>query len=85
MLAEKTQGVQAFRVGPRAWGLQFHAEVTRESVASWLREHARPGKALPARGPIDRGPLTAETDVRIEEWNELGRAVCAAFLRSAGG
>jgi len=28
---------QAFRFGSRAWGLQFHPEVTREIVAAWVR------------------------------------------------
>ncbi len=28
---------QAFRVGPRAWGIQFHFEVDRPGVEAWLR------------------------------------------------
>lgn len=28
---------QAFRIGARAWGLQFHIETTREMVARWSR------------------------------------------------
>jgi GMP synthase (glutamine-hydrolysing) len=28
--------VQAFRVGPRAWGVQFHPEVTAEEVEAWV-------------------------------------------------
>jgi GMP synthase (glutamine-hydrolysing) len=32
--------VQAFRVGRRAWGLQFHIETTPEIVASWAAEDA---------------------------------------------
>jgi len=27
---------QAFRVGPVAWGLQYHPEVTREDFAAWI-------------------------------------------------
>ena len=30
--------VQAFRVGERAWGLQFHFEVDRDELAMWLRD-----------------------------------------------
>jgi GMP synthase (glutamine-hydrolysing) len=28
-------GVQAFRVGERAWGVQYHPEVTDEDFAAW--------------------------------------------------
>ena len=27
---------QAFRLGPHAWGLQFHAEITPELARSWV-------------------------------------------------
>jgi GMP synthase-like glutamine amidotransferase len=32
---------QAFRVGKRAWGLQFHPEVDGPIVSDWAREHVR--------------------------------------------
>ncbi len=32
-----TYPVQAFRVGPAAWGLQYHPEVTQEGLIGWLR------------------------------------------------
>ena len=36
-LARTPACVQAFRIeGKPAWGLQFHAEVTRENLWSWL-------------------------------------------------
>ena len=37
---------QAFRVGERAYGLQFHLEVDRELARAW-REHLPPGVVLP--------------------------------------
>jgi GMP synthase (glutamine-hydrolysing) len=63
---------QAFRVGEAAWGVQFHPEVTREIVASWVAES-------------DEKPpgLLAETEERIDEWIHLGRALCGAFLDAA--
>ena len=33
---------QAFRVGERAWGLQFHVETTPELVRQWAAEDAGP-------------------------------------------
>ena len=36
-LARNERCLQAFRAGPSTWAIQFHAEVTRESVEDWLR------------------------------------------------
>jgi GMP synthase-like glutamine amidotransferase len=64
---------QAYRLGDAAWGVQFHPEVTREVVASWVEE-------APDEAPEG---LHAETDERIDDWTQLGRSLCAAFLHAA--
>jgi GMP synthase-like glutamine amidotransferase len=74
-LAASSVCTQAFAVG-RAWGIQFHAEVTRETVATWI---AQDGNELPM--PV--AELLAETDRRIGAWNDSGRVLCAAFLDAA--
>jgi GMP synthase (glutamine-hydrolysing) len=63
---------QAFRLGELAWGVQFHPEVTLEMVEQWLVE--------PEEVDFDREALRRETHERIEEWNALGRELCAGFL-----
>ena len=68
-----TQGV---RLGRRAWGLQFHAEVTLPMVQSWVAEDSN-------ELPVAAEAFLAETEARIEGWNELGRKLCAAFLETA--
>ena len=35
ILAENEVCIQAFRIGERTWGIQFHVEVTPEIVAEW--------------------------------------------------
>jgi GMP synthase (glutamine-hydrolysing) len=40
LASSPTTEVQAFRVGPRAWGLQFHIETTPEVVKAWARSDA---------------------------------------------
>jgi GMP synthase-like glutamine amidotransferase len=65
---------QAYRFGESAWGIQFHAEVTLETVRSWLDDK----DDFPL--DLDRDELWAETQERIGAWNELGRGLCAAFL-----
>jgi GMP synthase (glutamine-hydrolysing) len=72
-LARSPVCAQAFRVDGRAWGIQFHAEVTRAMIDAWLVEdgHEVPG------GPE---PLAEATAARIEEWNAHGRRLAGAFL-----
>lgn len=75
-LAFSNACTQAFRLGEHAWGIQFHAEVTKDQISSWVEEDERdvPGGAQ---------ALLAETSERIGEWNELGRKLCGAFLEAA--
>jgi GMP synthase (glutamine-hydrolysing) len=76
-LAASSVCPQAFRAG-RAWGIQFHAEITRGMVEAWAAED---GDEL----PMPPAELLAETDRRIGPWNDAGRLLCAAFLDVAEG
>jgi len=67
---------QAYRLGERAWGIQFHAEVDRRMLDRWFREGA---SELPK--PIDE--IRAETDRLLGRWNEHGHALSTAFLDEA--
>ena len=71
-LARNRVCTQAFRLGDSAWSVQFHPEVTLHQVQSWIHEE----KGL----PVDPGALLAETTERIDEWNTLGRELCAGFV-----
>jgi GMP synthase (glutamine-hydrolysing) len=80
-LAENAAALQAFRLGERAWGLQFHCEVTGEMVELWIAEALRElGGAEPDFDP-DR--MRADTEAHIEQWNEIGREICGRFLAVA--
>ena len=72
-LARSSRATQAFRLGDRTWGVQFHPEVTREMVYEW-------SGLAPDQIDGDVEALRAETDDRITEWNETGRLLCLAFL-----
>ena len=72
-LARSPVCTQAFRLG-RAWGVQFHPEVRAEQVESWLAEDPD--------DVADSAALRAATRERIEDWNELGRRLCSAFLQA---
>lgn len=75
-LARSDVCTQAFRVGERAWGIQFHAEVTLEMVRAWTAEE-------PTDLPVPAEDFLAATKARIAEWNDHGRALSAAFLTIA--
>jgi GMP synthase (glutamine-hydrolysing) len=77
-LAASANCLQAFRVGERAWGIQFHAEVTLEDFGSWLRDY---GDDAPLE--LDRDRLLELTRARIASWNSLGRELCERFLVAA--
>jgi GMP synthase-like glutamine amidotransferase len=74
-LARSAVCSQAFRLDGSAWGVQFHPEVTRDQVRSWLEEKDDVD--------VDWDAFGAETESRIEQWNELGRDLCDAFLANA--
>jgi len=67
---------QAFRLGDAAWGVQFHPEVTRELVSSWVDE-------APGEVPRTAAKFLAETDRHMDDWLDFGRSLCGAFVTAA--
>jgi GMP synthase (glutamine-hydrolysing) len=51
---------QAFRLGQRQFGLQFHCELERETIATWVREDA--DYVRDANGPEGAAHILADTD-----------------------
>ena len=80
-LARSPTCLQAYRLKGPAWGLQFHAEVTSETVDAWLRKYGKDEDAVQAH--IDPEAIREETRGRIGAWNELGRSLCGRFLDTA--
>jgi GMP synthase-like glutamine amidotransferase len=78
-LAGSARCLQAFRVGEHAWGIQFHAEVTARDFDQWLADYGSDPDAV-ALG-LDTTKLGADTRARIATWNDLGRELCARFLK----
>jgi GMP synthase-like glutamine amidotransferase len=80
-LARTPESLQAFRIeGKPAWGLQFHAEVTRENLLGWL-DGWKNSEAVETS--FDPDAIRAASERRIEEQNEVGRQLAARFLAEA--
>jgi hypothetical protein len=50
-------------------------------VGAWLDDYRKDPDAV--RVGLDPESLRAETEKRIDAWNELGRGLCARFLEVA--
>lgn len=66
--------VQAFRVGPNAWGVQFHPEVDADRLRAW-DESALAGEGL------DRAALLAAAEADRETNLRQSRLLVGAFAR----
>jgi GMP synthase-like glutamine amidotransferase len=64
-LARNPVGLQAYRLGETAWGIQFHAEVTREIVEGWAASDGTGRR-------FDLAPM--------KDWNRIGRQLAGRFL-----
>ena len=74
-LATSPVSPQAYRLGERAWAVQFHPEVRREQVIEWWKDR----KELPK--PLEE--LARDLDEKLPKWQEHGRTLCRAFLAAA--
>jgi GMP synthase-like glutamine amidotransferase len=68
--------LQAFRVGDRAWAVQFHPEIQEPGVvASWFDDDPRPG--------LQEDELANELRTKLPRWRPLGTRLFNAFLAEA--
>lgn len=70
---------QVIKVGPSAYGIQFHLEVTERMIREWIEVNEEELAAL--SGKVDPKAIIAETPSRIEELGRMGSALAAKFMR----
>ena len=70
--------VQAFRIGPNAWGVQFHFEVDAEGVDAWLRV-AEP--SLERVWKRSAGEVREELRLYLDAQQQRSRRLFDAFAR----
>jgi GMP synthase (glutamine-hydrolysing) len=82
VLARSASCVQAFRLqAAPAWGIQFHAEATGETIAGWIRDYRSDEDAVGA--DLDWADMAAQTERQIARSNALGAGICKRFLDAA--
>jgi GMP synthase-like glutamine amidotransferase len=77
-LARSPAALQAFRVGDRVWGIQFHAEVTERDAIGWTARYDEDPKAVEIG--LDPEEMMGSIREQMAPWNEIGRALCRRFL-----
>jgi GMP synthase (glutamine-hydrolysing) len=77
-LASSEVCLQAYRIHDRAWGIQFHAEVSRADAEAWIDDYEEDEDAL--RTGLDPERLRRQTRKAIDAWNALGRELCERFV-----
>ncbi len=72
---------QAFRLGDRCWGFQFHVETDRSMVRQWVREYwGEPEQLAP---DASARTILADAETKTEELARLVRPVAAALIEIA--
>lgn len=80
-----TYSNQAFRWGAKAYGVQFHVEVTDAMAAEWGAVPAYAEYADRVLGPGAIGPMLSELTARGDEIRGYGRSMFERFLDVAVG
>lgn len=77
-LATSSSCLQAYRLPPSTWGVQFHAEVTPDKIREWLAHAETDPEA--ERAGLDLVGQRAQSDRWLPASIALGRELSARFL-----
>lgn len=75
LLERSGDGVEAFRVGDAAWGVQYHPDVDGHALSRWYEDFAG------YLGGVDVDALKAEDQRRAPDQQRVSRALFGAFAR----
>ena len=74
--------VEAFSFGPCAWGLQYHVEVTSDTVPEWGAVPAYADALRQVMGEGGQARFEADTARQLPGLNAAARTLYGAFLRA---
>jgi GMP synthase-like glutamine amidotransferase len=73
---------QAFRYGDKAYGLQFHLEVTQEMIHQWMETYGEEFKE--SQPPIlSKLKILADTELKIDLYKKRGMEFLKKFFRES--
>jgi len=75
---------QAYRVGDRTWGLQFHLELVRDELELWLDTFEKADGPLESSWGKSAATIRDEADRYLEAHERRGAEVFTRFARLAG-
>lgn len=75
---------QAFRIGRRAWGIQWHLEIDRPELESWLDIFGQEGDLLTEWGK-SADEVRAEADSFMRTHEDRGRELFSRFVEVVRG
>ena len=75
--------VQAMRVGPRAWSMQYHVEVETDTVRNWGAVETYRRALETALGPGAVDSLAAEADRHMGRFAAAARRLYTNFMAAA--
>jgi len=75
--------VQAMRVGPRAWSMQYHVEVEPDTVRNWGEVDAYRASLEAVLGPDSLDALAAAADKRMDDFTAAAEQLYRNFRSAA--
>ena len=75
--------VQAMRVGPRAWSMQYHVEVEEDTVCNWAAVDAYRTALETLLGPLAVETLAADARCHMTDFETNARMLYSNFMRAA--
>ena len=82
-LARSDVCLQAYRVGNSRWASSSTPRSRATDAEAWIDDYRSDEDAV--RIGLDPDALRRRTHASIEQWNEVGRALCTRFLDAAAG
>lgn len=72
---------QGFRYGTKAYGLQFHLEVTEAMIRAWMMQPGNRQELAALTGQIDPTAIRRQSPEHLGRLGELARHVAGAFVQ----
>lgn len=80
LASSESCAAQAFRVGEKVYGFQFHLEVDEAMIERWLHVHSNQADLMSLGGPAHTERIRAATGKHIRHQTQLGKRVFSRYI-----